>query len=140
MNCPQCNFAIPEGRRFCTNCGYSLSELSHPTFKYVDTARLYERSREELARTMRLITERKLKSVYSDDNWYNVLYTRSDQPKPLELIQRMHDIMDNENASYARNSEINSTVGCMWCSGVGYDGNGLKHSDDCVLILARKLL
>ena len=49
------------------------------------------------------------------------------------LVKRMHDKMDDYNATRA-------IAGCRWCHVEGYDATGLKHADDCVLVDSRAAL
>jgi hypothetical protein len=57
----------------------------------------------------------------------------------LESVgQRMHDLLDNENAGMNARYEENQPV-CIWCAEKGYDGDGLRHHDNCVLVAWRTL-
>lgn len=53
--------------------------------------------------------------------------------KAAAVIAKAHDLMDEANA-------VQSRTTCIWCHNRGYDGDGLKHFDNCVLVEARKLL
>ena len=48
-------------------------------------------------------------------------------------LRRTHDVLDDLNANA-------SSAMCLWCHEKGYDGDGLKHKDDCVLVAAREAL
>jgi hypothetical protein len=48
-------------------------------------------------------------------------------------LQRAHDVLDDTNAAN------DATAYCLWCNGKGYDGTGLKHDDDCILVQIRAL-
>lgn len=53
----------------------------------------------------------------------------------VDLLKECHDILDEYN-----NSDRNA-LQCFWCKGdIGYDANGLKHKDDCILVRLRKEL
>lgn len=50
-----------------------------------------------------------------------------------EALQSAHDRMDNVNASTTR-------AECVWCRAEGYDGDGLKHTEDCIIVVCRAAL
>lgn len=53
----------------------------------------------------------------------------------LAVLQLAHDKMD------ARNQDLTSGNHCLWCKGPwGYDGNGIRHEEDCVLMRIRRLV
>ena len=54
------------------------------------------------------------------------------------LLQKAHDLLDDANAKdpYFRSVSVH----CLWCKGRGYDGYGLIHTTDCILVLIRKEL
>lgn len=55
----------------------------------------------------------------------------------LPLLKEAHDKMDDFNVTHNKED----TVGwCRWCISEGYDGQGLLHTDNCVLIRIRKVL
>lgn len=49
-----------------------------------------------------------------------------------DLLKKAHDLMDDDNVRVALSAY------CRWCEFKGYDSNGLKHSDDCILVKIRK--
>ena len=53
-----------------------------------------------------------------------------------ELLQNAHDNMDGYNNRHLSKTSPN----CKFCSGEGYDGNGLIHSEDCILVRIRQKL
>lgn len=55
----------------------------------------------------------------------------------LALLKEAHDKMDNYNAS---KNEPLAWHSCYWCNGTGYDGNGLDHDEDCILVKIRKVI
>lgn len=55
--------------------------------------------------------------------------------KLRELLQLAHDKMDEFN-----NQNPLGFPGCLFCGLDGYDGNGLLHTDDCILVQIRKEL
>lgn len=50
------------------------------------------------------------------------------------VMRRAHDLLDDMNA------DENGGRMCLFCLELGYDGNGLRHADDCILIEARSAL
>lgn len=58
-------------------------------------------------------------------------------PELDRLLKLAHDKMDDYNA---RHNPERTVPDCTWCLSEGYDANGLKHKDDCVLIQIRKVL
>ncbi len=52
-----------------------------------------------------------------------------------QALEVAHDWIDEQN-----NILAGDDLGCVVCNQRGYDGNGLKHTDDCVLIRARVAL
>lgn len=71
--------------------------------------------------------------------------------KIVELLKEAHDKMDDFNAG--NNSGLENGVGgtgrderfCTWCQSwpprlIGYDAQGLKHEDDCILVKIRKVV
>lgn len=68
-------------------------------------------------------------------NPQGMLY-QGDVVRLRHLLQLAHDKMDDMNAGYEQ-----THLDCFWCSSPGsYDGQGLRHADDCVLVLIRKEL
>lgn len=53
------------------------------------------------------------------------------------LLQRCHDLMDDYNANLDK--QIQRPM-CHWCNQTGYDGDGLYHDSNCVIMLLRKEL
>jgi hypothetical protein len=51
------------------------------------------------------------------------------------LLKEAHDAMDDLNAD-----DDAHVVGCGWCQSFGYDGDGLNHKDDCILVRIRQAL
>lgn len=51
------------------------------------------------------------------------------------VLKRCHDALDDTNAAAGVDGAM-----CIWCDEKGYDGDGLKHKETCVLVAARKLL
>ena len=49
------------------------------------------------------------------------------------LLQHCHDLLDAANADIDHAS-------CNYCPAEGYDGNGLKHDDDCIIQQLREVL
>lgn len=64
-------------------------------------------------------------------NWQEHSRLREAAEQALKLL---HDRMYDDNAAVAMGAY------CRWCKDEGYDGDGLKHKDDCPLIMARKVL
>jgi len=48
------------------------------------------------------------------------------------VLQMTHDMMDDYNASQFSH--------CQFCYELGYDGDGLRHKDDCIIIHLRKAI
>ena len=64
------------------------------------------------------------------------------------LLKEAHDKMDDYNAGNnigLHNPASKQDPYCIWCAGwppsiTGYDGNGLRHTEDCILVRIRKVL
>lgn len=57
-----------------------------------------------------------------------------------QLLQTAHDKMDELNNLGLERTDTWGLPVCMFCSEFGYDGQGLKHKDNCILVLIRKEL
>lgn len=51
----------------------------------------------------------------------------------LENIQKAHDLLDDCNVQ-------NDSGGCLFCLEYGYNEQGLKHTENCLIILLRRLI
>lgn len=53
------------------------------------------------------------------------------------LLKEAHDLLDDENAGENAHYRDGKLPKCIWCETVGYDGTGMKHSEDCILVRIR---
>lgn len=47
------------------------------------------------------------------------------------MLARAHDLLDGFNADIGH-------AACQYCSAEGYDGDGLRHNEDCIIALLRR--
>jgi len=52
----------------------------------------------------------------------------------LDLLKEAHDRMDDANTEIEYKDYV-----CMWCYSESWDGTGIIHSGDCILIRMRKI-
>lgn len=63
-------------------------------------------------------------------------FADSNEGKLLKLLKRAHDAMDEHN----NHALPDGFIWCDWCKGSGYDGDGIQHKDECILVEIRQLI
>lgn len=77
----------------------------------------------------------------SPDPAVNLKWIENEQLKLL--LKEAHDKMDEANpATYIDDNNIIGMLvaHCHFCNETGYDAQGLKHEEDCILVRIRKVV
>jgi hypothetical protein len=78
------------------------------------------------------ITEELLGRLQDAQARINVL--EAERAVAVKALEAAHSVMDDDNAA------ITMGAYCRWCHEKGYDGDGLIHNADCILMEIRALL
>ena len=57
-----------------------------------------------------------------------------------KLLKEAHDQMDDMNTHPDTLLSMAQLPRCNWCRGEGYDANGMKHDEDCILVKIRHVI